>query len=86
MGNASRRKRKQRRQEAAKPSRQPWMQWRTGMIALTLVSLALALFVGWQIYPAGGLGQAALIGLAFGFSIWVIFYIVYRLNRWLQSR
>lgn len=87
MGNASRRKRKQRQQESApRPPREPWMKWRSGMRALALVSLVLAIFVGWQVYPAGGLGQATLYGLGFGLSIWVVFFIMYRFNRWIQRR
>jgi len=52
----------------------------------TLVSLALALFMIWQIYPAGGLGPALLWGGIAGLSIWGVFFFSYFVSRRLRRK
>lgn len=88
MGNESRRRKKKKqevREELATDRlRQPWIRMQTGLRVMAVASLILAIFVGWQVFPAGGLGQAVLYGGGFGASIWVIFYLTFRLNHWLK--
>ena len=84
MTKASRRKQKSEEQNQA--SDDPWLSWRTGMLTNTVISLALAIFVIWQIYPVGGLGQALLWGVGAGLSIWLIFIISYLINKRLRPR
>ncbi len=59
---------------------------RTGLIAVTIASLALAIFVAWQVFPSGGLSQALLYGGGFGGSVWIVFYLTFRLNSWFKRR
>jgi len=61
-----------------------WMNWRTGLLLNGLVSLALALFVGWQVVPVGGLKEAVRWGLIAGLSIWVIFFMALRFTLWIR--
>lgn len=56
-------------------ARTPWLKWRTGLQTMILVSIALAVFVGWQVYPAGGLTNAVLWGSLAAASIWAIFVV-----------
>ena len=59
---------------------QPWLSRQAGLQIMGFVSLGLAVFVGWQIYPAGGWVQAVLWGVGAGLSIWGIFFLMYLFN------
>lgn len=55
--------------------RKPWIQKKTGLFVITVVSFSLFLWVAYQIISAeGNWGRGILWGLIFGGSIWVIFY------------
>lgn len=64
----------------------PWLSMRTGLQINILVSVGLAIFVGWQIYPAGGLPQALLWGIVAGLSIWMIFLATYLFSIWTRRQ
>jgi len=61
-----------------------WLSQKSGFKIITFASLALAIWVTWQGISNVGLFRAALWGLGFGASIWVIFFLVYALNRFLR--
>ncbi len=67
-----------------KLTEEAWMSWRTGLLLNGLISLALALFVGWQVLPDGGLKEAVRWGLIAGLSIWVIFFVTLRFTLWIR--
>lgn len=55
--------------------RKPWIPWNTGLLAMVIVSIVLAVWVGWQMVNAGNtIGKAVLWGLIFGVSIWLVFF------------
>ena len=55
--------------------RQPWIPEKTGLIAMTIVSLALAVWVAWQVISAeNNIGKGILWGVIFGASIWLVFF------------
>lgn len=85
MTKISRRKQKQ-RNEPHDARSGPWLNWRTGLLTNIVVSLALAVFVIWQIYPVGGLVPALLWGVGAGLSIWLVFIISYFINSRLRRR
>jgi hypothetical protein len=82
MTRPSRRKKEQ-NQTA---SNEPWLSWRTGLLANTAISLVLAIFVGSQVFPAGGLGQAILWGGGAGISIWLVFFFSYFFSKLFRRR
>jgi hypothetical protein len=82
MTKASRRK----KEEKQTASNEPWLSWRTGLLVNTGLSLVLAIWIGSQIYPAGGLGQAILWGGGAGLSIWLVFFITYFFNKLFRRR
>lgn len=82
MTKASRRK----KEEKQTASNEPWLSWRTGLLANTGVSLVLAIWIGSQVYPAGGLGQAILWGGGAGLSIWLVFFFSYFFNKLFRRR
>ena len=55
--------------------RKPWIQWKTGLVAMTIVSIALAIWVAWQvIVTEDNIGKGILWGLIFGGSTWLVFF------------
>ena len=55
--------------------RKPWIQWKTGLVAMTIVSIALAIWVAWQVVAAEqNIGKGVLWGLIFGGSTWLVFF------------
>lgn len=62
----------------------PWIQMRTGLIIITIVSIGMALFMGIPAYQAMGL-EGILWGLGFGAAVWVIFFGAVFLNRLLRG-
>ncbi|MFZ3150935.1 MAG: hypothetical protein WA116_04540 [Anaerolineaceae bacterium] len=55
--------------------REPWIQKNRGLFTIAIVSVALAILVGYQIIKGSGTwGQAILWGLVFGGTVWLVFY------------
>lgn len=54
--------------------RKPWIPWKTGLVVMTIVSVSLAFWVGWQVIAAEGNIQKGIVwGLIFGASTWLVF-------------
>jgi hypothetical protein len=62
----------------------PWIKMRTGLIIITIVSIGMAIFMGWPAYQAMGF-EGILWGLGFGAAIWVIFFGAIYLNRFFRG-
>lgn len=58
----------------------PWIKMKTGLIVITIVSIGMAIFMGWPAYQAMG-AEGILWGLGFGAAIWVIFFGALYFNR-----
>ena len=71
--------------EVELPIGQPWIDRLSGMRVMTLVSLALAVFVGWQLYPTEG-AKAILWGFGFGAGIWLVFALSLAFNVWMRGK
>ncbi len=63
---------------------QPWIPMKAGRRIIWAVSIALAIFIAWQVTPVKGLAQGILWGLIFGGMIWLIFEGYYHLSRLLR--
>lgn len=88
MAKKSQRTRKQSEKKDGKPQSQlndPWLSKRTGLIVMVVISLALAGYIIWQLYPTEGLGSIWW-GLGFAASIWVVFGIFYLFNVFVRGR
>ncbi len=59
--------------EPAPERSQPWLSQRTGLIVMIVLSVGLAIYTGWQLYPAMGLGKAILWGMGAAAAIWAVF-------------
>lgn len=54
--------------------RKPWIPRKTGLVAMTIVSISLALWVVWQVVATeDNIGKGVLWGLIFGGSTWLVF-------------
>ena len=54
--------------------RKPWIQKKTGRYVITILSIAMAIFVAANIIMGSGdWGRGILFGVGFGGSIWLVF-------------
>ncbi len=75
MSKKSSEKNRKKKSNSAPSQRQAWIPRDTGYTAITLVSVVLAIWVGWQTVSGGGtLWKGILWGLIFGASIWLVFF------------
>ena len=78
--NAQKRKRKDK--ESATTG--PWLSRRTGLFVIGALSLGMAAFTAWQLYPTEGLGGSLLWGIGFGVALWLVFFLSLAFNRWVR--
>ncbi|MCB8966094.1 MAG: hypothetical protein H6660_04290 [Ardenticatenaceae bacterium] len=83
---ARQKKEKQEEVEVKIPLNEPWISRRNGFTTIGLLSLVLAVFMAWQLYPTEGLGRAIMFGLGFAVAIWVIFMVSLSFNTWVRRR
>ena len=65
---------------------EPWIKRKNGFIYIGVLSLVLAVFMGWQLYPTEGLGRSIMWGLGFAVSIWLIFGVSLTFGEWMRGR
>lgn len=66
--------------------RAAWRRQPIKLILAVLLSVAVALYVGWPIARQGEVGEAVMWGTGAGVSVWIAFYASYRFNLWLRGR
>lgn len=84
MANKAKKKKKTTQQPQTIPN-DPWIEKRTGITLIALVSVALALFVIWQLYPVMGL-ESILWGIGFSAGIWGVFGLTYLFNTRMRGK
>ncbi len=62
----------------------PWISMRTGQIIIAITSVIMAGLTAIQVIPYRGWGPGILWSLFFGGMIWVIFYGMLFINRFLR--
>jgi hypothetical protein len=65
---------------------EPWLTKSAGLKIIAVVSIVLAVFTGWQVYPAGGLGTSIVWGLGSAAAIWAVFGLSYLINVLIHPR
>jgi len=63
---------------------EPWISMRTGLIIITITSIGMAVLTGIQAVPALGWGEGLLWSALFGALIWIIFFAMNFVNRFLR--
>lgn len=71
-------------QKATPPLNKPWISMRTGQRVIAITSIGMALLTAIQVIPYRGWGTGILWSLFFGAMIWVIFYGMLLINRFLR--
>jgi hypothetical protein len=87
LAKKSQRKRKQSSNKDNRNARSndPWLSKRTGLIVMIILSIALAVYMIWQLYPGEGIA-AIWWGLGFAASVWVVFGIFYLFNIFVRGK
>lgn len=73
-------------QPAPEPASNAWISFRHGIIIIAILSIAMAVLTTYQALMVKPLGEALLLGLGFGSSIWLIFFGFILLNRLLGRK
>jgi len=63
----------------------PWIQKKTGLIIVAVVTVALVAFLAYTFIPALGLVEGILWALGFGASIWIVFGGFYAFNKFVRK-
>jgi hypothetical protein len=62
----------------------PWISMRSGAIIITFTSIGMAVLTAIQVIPVKGWVEGVLWGLLFGALIWIIFFGLIFVNRFLK--
>jgi hypothetical protein len=62
------------------------LNWPSTLVLTGLLSVVVAIYIGWQIANLQGWGRGVAWGAIAGASIWGAFYASYRFNRWMRQR
>ena len=66
------------------PGMEPWISMRSGLIIISITSIGMAVLTGIQVVPALGWGEGLLWSALFGALIWIIFFAMNFVNRFLR--
>ncbi len=66
------------------PGGGPWMSRRTGMILMTLVSLAVVVLVWFSAPENASWGEILRLSFFIIASVWLVFAFTFTLSRWLR--
>ncbi len=79
-------KQKKKKQESRGNPNSTWLQMRTGLIIITVVSIGVGIFMGRAVYQIDhNIQEGILWGLGFGGAIWAIFIIALLFNRFVRG-
>lgn len=89
MANKSqKRKKKQTKKDSAaqdaeirKAMDEPWLEQKSGIMMIGLLSVGFAIFMIWQLIPSEGWISAILWGLGSAAAIWIIFLLAFGFNK-----
>lgn len=86
MANKSKRKKKQAQSnqkdaEIEATLNKPWLNQRSGITMMLLLSLGFAAYLAWQLYPTEGLGSALMWGIGSAVALWLIFLLFLGFNK-----
>ncbi len=66
------------------PPPKPWISMQRGTVIITFTSIAMAVLTATQVVPIKGWLEGILWGLLFGALIWIIFFGMIFINRFLK--
>ena len=79
-------KSKEKKRSPLVDTREPWIQWKTGILIIAVLSIGVGVYTGYFIYKELGIGQAILWGIGSAIGLWVLFGGLYLFNRLFRGR
>lgn len=67
--------------EIKKAMEEPWLEQKSGIKLIGMLSVAFAIFMIWQLYPSEGWISAILWGLGSAAAIWGVFLLAFGFNK-----
>jgi hypothetical protein len=64
----------------------PWLSMRTGLIAVTLASIAMTVLTAYTTVPALGWLEGMLWAVGFGAGVWFAFVLFFLFSRWARRK
>jgi hypothetical protein len=87
MANKSKKKKQKKQDDAAQDAEikkamdEPWLEQKSGIQLIGMLSVAFAIFMIWQLYPSEGWLNAILWGLGSAAAIWGVFLLAFGFNK-----
>ncbi len=60
---------------------EPWIQQRSGLTMMALLSVGFAAFMIWQLLPTEGLWRSIMWGVGSAVALWVVFGLAFGFNK-----
>jgi hypothetical protein len=86
VAKEAKRKSKQGKSEPVQHSNGPWISMRTGLTAVTLASVAMAVLTGYTTVPALGWLEGGLWAIGLGAGVWLAFTLYFLFSRWARRK
>jgi hypothetical protein len=67
-------------------STKPWVSMRTGLIVVTLASIAMTVLTAYTTVPALGWLEGMLWAIGYGAGVWLAFGLFFLFNRWARRK
>jgi hypothetical protein len=64
----------------------PWISMRTGLTAVTLASVAMAVLTAYTTIPALGWLEGGLWAIGLGAGVWLAFILYFLFSRWARRK
>lgn len=79
-------KKEKKAKRAQEARREAWIPMRTGLIVVTLMSVAMAALTAYTVIPAFGWGEGLLWSLGSGGAVWLVFVGFFLFNRFVRGK
>jgi hypothetical protein len=86
MAKETKKKSEQSKSAPAQYSNGPWLSMRSGLTAVTLVSIAMTVLTAYTTVPALGWLEGSLWALGFGVGVWFAFVLFFLFSRWMRRK
>jgi hypothetical protein len=87
MANKSKKRKQKKQDDAAQDAEikqamnEPWIEQKSGIRLIGMLSAAFAIFMIWQLVPSEGWLNAILWGLGSAAAIWAVFLLAFGFNK-----
>ena len=86
MAKEAKKKSKQDNSAPVQYSAKPWISMRTGLIAVILAGIAMAVLTANTTIPALGWLEGSLWAIGFGAGVWLAFILFFLFSRWARRK